>query len=125
MSRFNSNPSGFELVWTSPAPRIGIIARSPATTTLASLYTFLSDVHSNADRELGLRERSFSNFGCHLCLYVSGQSDTNVTCREGEIFTEDGELSGKCEYCWLYSDGRVSVRSMVTSPYQTKMAQHI
>jgi hypothetical protein len=89
---FNSKPNEFDLVWTSPAPRIGIIARSPTTSTLASLYTFMSKVRVDAEKELGRQDRNFSNFGCHLCLYVRGQSGTNVTCRRGQILTEDGSL---------------------------------
>ncbi len=83
---FDSNSSEFQLVWTSSAPRIGIVAQSPAGIKLASLYTFMSKVFSDIDK-------IFSKFGCHLCLYVSGQSDTNVTCRPGQILTKDGKLN--------------------------------
>jgi hypothetical protein len=92
LSTFYSNADEFQLVWTSPAPRIGIVARSPATATLASLYNSMSRVRSDIDRELGQRDRKFSNFGCHLCLYVRGQSGTTVTCRQGQVLTEDGKL---------------------------------
>jgi len=93
LSTFYSNSNEFQLVWTSPAPRIGIVAQSPATTTLASLYTFMSKVRSDADRELGRRDSKFSNFGCHLCLYVRGQSGTTVTCRQDQVLTENGRLT--------------------------------
>jgi hypothetical protein len=92
LSTFKSNSTEFQLVWTTPAPRIGVVAQSPTTNTLASLYTFMSQVRSNMSNELGRRNREFSNFGCHLCLYVRGQSGTTVTCRPGQIFTEAGTL---------------------------------
>ena len=93
LSTFNSNTNEFELVWTSPAPRIGIIARSPATTTLVSLYNFMSQVRSNIESQLSQRDKSISNFGCHFCLYVHGQSGTAVTCRQGQVLNENGQLS--------------------------------
>jgi hypothetical protein len=93
LSMFNSKSNEFQLVWTSPAPRIGIIAQSPTTSTLASLYTFMSKVRVDANEELSRRDKNFSNFGCHLCLYVRDQSGMNVTCRRGQTLTEDGKLS--------------------------------
>jgi hypothetical protein len=91
LSMFDSNE--FQLVWTSPAPRIGIVALPPAAPTLVTLYTFMSKVRSDIERELTRRDRSFSNFGCHLCLYVCGQSGTTVTRRQDQIFAEDGKLN--------------------------------
>jgi hypothetical protein len=93
LSRFNSNKDEFELVWTSPAPRISIIARSPDDTTLADLYKFMSQVHSDIQEELSRRNGSMTTFDCHLCLYVRGQSGTTVTSRQGQISTEDGQFT--------------------------------
>ena len=83
----------FQLVWTSPAPCIGVIAQSSKTPTLASLYSFLSKVRSDAEKELAQYDQKFANFGCHLCLYVRGQQSTTVTSRQGQILTENGELN--------------------------------
>ena len=91
LSTFNSND--YQLVWTAPDPRIGVIARSPNNQTLASLYDFMSRARVNIEQELTQRDRNFANFGCHLCLYVSGRSGTNVTQRQGQIFSEDGRLN--------------------------------
>ena len=89
---FGSKSNEFELVWTSPNPCIGIIARSPISSTLVSLYKFMSEVRIDAEKELSRQDKNYSNFGCHLCLYVRGQSGTNVTCRKGHILTENGSL---------------------------------
>lgn len=91
LSNFNMNSTEFQLVWTSPAPQIGVVARSSATSTLDSLYTFMSKVRSDLDQELGRCDKNFSNFGCHLCLYVRGQSGTSVTERSGTVLMEDGK----------------------------------
>lgn len=91
LSTFNSND--YQLVWTAPDPRIGVIARSPNNSTLASLYDFMSRVIVDAEKELNKRDRNFANFGCHLCLYVSAGSGTNVMQRQGRIFSENGNLS--------------------------------
>lgn len=91
LSTFNSNE--FQLVWITPAPRIGVIARSSNSTTLSSLYTFLSKVRVDAEKQLSKCDRNFANFGCHLCLYVSGSFGTNTTRRQSQIFSEDGRLT--------------------------------
>jgi hypothetical protein len=94
LSTFDSNSQDFQLVWTYPAPRIGIVARSPTTTTLGSLYKFMSKVRSDAEEALRKCDSSFARFGCHLCLYVRGQSDTTfVTCRQGQVLSENGQLN--------------------------------
>ena len=90
LSTFDSSSNEFKLVWTSPAPRIGIVARSPAASSLASLYTFLTNVRVAAEKILARHDRNFANFGCHLCLYVRDQSDTTVTCRPYRVLTENG-----------------------------------
>ncbi|CAF0868162.1 unnamed protein product [Rotaria sordida] len=92
LSILDANSRKFKLVWTYPAPRIGVKALNPRTTTLASLYNFMSEIRSNAEKELGQRDPKFANFGCHLCLYVCGQSGTTVTCRQDQVFTENGGL---------------------------------
>ncbi|CAF2400401.1 unnamed protein product [Rotaria sp. Silwood2] len=92
LSTLHANSREFKLVWMYPAPRIGVKALNPETMTLASLYKFMSEIRSNAEKELGRRDRKFANFGCHLCLYVCGQLGTSVTCRQGQVFTENGEL---------------------------------
>ncbi|CAF0957050.1 unnamed protein product [Adineta steineri] len=93
LSSFNLDTSKFNLVWTSPAPRIGIITRSPSNTSLADLYHFMTQTHSNTDKELPQWELNETTFDCHLCLYVRGQSGTAVTCREGKILSEDGQIT--------------------------------
>ena len=67
LSTFNSNTNKFEFVW---------ISRSPANTTLADLYNFMSQVHSNIEKELCKLDKKLTTFDCHLCLYVRGQSGT-------------------------------------------------
>jgi hypothetical protein len=93
LSTFDSNSNEFKLVWTSPAPRIGIVSQSPATSSLASLYTFMTNVRVAAERILAQNDPNFRNFGCHLCLYVRDQSGITVTCRPDQVFTENGGLN--------------------------------
>ncbi len=93
LSTFDSNSNEFKLVWTSPAPRIGIVSQSPATSSLASLYTFMTNVRVAAEKTLAQNDPNFLNFGCHLCLYVRDQSGTTVTCRPDQVFTENGGLN--------------------------------
>jgi hypothetical protein len=45
-----------------------------ANTTLADLYNFMLQVHSNIEKELCKPDKKFTTFDCHLCLYVRGQS---------------------------------------------------
>jgi hypothetical protein len=92
LSTLYSSSDEFKLVWTSPAPRIGIVAQSPTTSTLASLYTFMSNVRVAAEKALSRLDRNFSNFGCHLCLYVRGQEGTTVTCRQDRVLLPDGTI---------------------------------
>lgn len=82
----------FKLAWTSPAPRIAVIFQGSGNqvASLSSLYDFLSTVRQTADGALGKLDSSFRNFGCHLCLYVSGLAGTNVTRRSIQIFRPDG-----------------------------------
>jgi hypothetical protein len=94
LSTFDSNSQEFQLVWTYPAPRIGIVARSPSTSTLGSLYKFMSTVRSDAENKLKKCDANFTNFGCHICLYVCGQSGTSVTCRQGQVLTGNGQVNG-------------------------------
>ena len=91
LSTFNSDE--FQLAWTTPAPRIGVIARSSNSIPLSLLYAFMSKVRVDAEKTLSEYDRDFANFGCHLCLYVSGPSGTNATRRQGQIFSEDGQLN--------------------------------
>jgi len=93
LSNFDSDSDEFKLVWTVPAPRIGIVAQSPTTSSLASLYTFMSNVRVSAESTLARLDRNFANFGCHLCLYVSGQPGTSVTCRQGQVFMPNGTIN--------------------------------
>ena len=50
----------------------------------------MSTFRSTADATLSQKDEGFSNFGCHLCLYVCGQNGTSVTCRPDQILTENG-----------------------------------
>ncbi|CAF0872769.1 unnamed protein product [Adineta steineri] len=95
LSIFDLDTSKFNLVWTSPAPRIGIINRSPPNpnTSLADLYHFMEQIYFAMKKELREQEQKRKTFGCHLCLYVRGQSGTAVTCREGKILSEDGQIT--------------------------------
>ncbi|CAF1450098.1 unnamed protein product [Adineta steineri] len=85
-----ASSSEFKFVWLSPAPRIGIVAQSPSTSSLTSLYTFMEKTRANIEEELSQQDPKFTNFGCHLCLYVHGQSGTSVTCRPDRIIMENG-----------------------------------
>ncbi|CAF4336911.1 unnamed protein product [Adineta steineri] len=95
LSIFDLDTSKFNLVWTSPAPRIGIITRSPPNpnTSLADLYDFMEQIYSAMKNDLCEQEQNRKTFGCHLCLYVCGQLGTAVTCREGKILSEDGQIT--------------------------------
>ncbi|CAF1569925.1 unnamed protein product [Adineta steineri] len=81
-----------EEVWLSSSPRIGIVAQSPSTSNLGSLYTFMEKTRINAGKKLSQQDTRFTNFGCHLCLYVHGQSGTSVTCRQDRILMENGKF---------------------------------
>lgn len=91
LSALNIISTRFKLVWFYQEPRIGVIASDPQNTNLYSLYEFLSSVSINAEAMLSSKDSSFKNFGCHLCLYVSGRSDIKVTCRPGTVFTQNGQ----------------------------------
>ena len=90
---FNTPTNAFELVWTLSSPRIGIIARSPQTSTLANLYEFMSIAYLNIERELRRYTRNMNaEYDCHLCLFVRGQRGTNLTCREEQIISKNGRI---------------------------------
>ncbi|CAM4797381.1 unnamed protein product [Rotaria magnacalcarata] len=94
LSNLDANSNEFKLAWISSAPRIGVIALNPDNTTLASLYNFMSEVRVKATAELNRHDPTFNDFGCHLCLYVSGKtSDTKVTSRSGQVLRETGDLT--------------------------------
>ncbi|CAF1496956.1 unnamed protein product, partial [Adineta steineri] len=84
--------SEFTLVWLSSSPRIGIVAQSPSTSSLMSLYTFMEKTRVDAEKKLSQQNTKFTNFGCHLCLYVHGQSGTSVTRRQDRILMENGRF---------------------------------
>ncbi|CAF1405654.1 unnamed protein product [Adineta steineri] len=90
LSMFSS--SEFKLVWLSSSPRIGIVAQSPSTSNMMSLYTYMEKTRVDAEKELSQKQAKFKNFGCHLCLYVHGQSGTFVTCRQDQILNENGRI---------------------------------
>lgn len=93
LSTFNSNTNEFQLVWLASTPRIGVVAQAPAQTKLASLYQFMSNTRVSMERALSQVDRSFANFGCHLCLYVRDQMDTLTTCRPDQVLTANGTIS--------------------------------
>ncbi|CAF1496969.1 unnamed protein product [Adineta steineri] len=90
LSMFSS--SEFTLVWLSSSPRIGIVAQSPSTSNMMSLYTFMEKTRVDAEKKLSQQNTKFTNFGCHLCLYVYGQPGTSVTCRPDRILNENGRI---------------------------------
>ena len=60
--------------------------------TLADLYKFLSEIRENAERALQEHDRSFRNFGCHLCLYARGQNGISLTTRKVATLNDTGDI---------------------------------
>jgi len=85
LSSFNNGE--FSLVWTSPAPRIGIMWDSSKRSNLASLYDFMNNIRIQMEQHLRQSDKSFENFGCHQCLFVRGQLDTELTQRDCQVFS--------------------------------------
>ena len=92
LSTLDADSDDFKLAWTSSTPRIAVIFQGSGsrTATTASLYEFLLTVRGLAEKKLRALNSKFEDFSCHLCLYVSGSSNTNVTCRSGQIFNSNG-----------------------------------
>lgn len=92
LSTLDSQSQNFKLAWTSPTPRIAVIAQASAvnTATLASLYDFMSATRVRAESALSRLDTKFQNFGCHICLHVCGQSDIAVNCRTVNVLATDG-----------------------------------
>lgn len=89
---FNTSPQQFELVWQIPTPRIGIIALSPTNTNLKDLYNFMCQVYNAIQDQLRQYNQNMNiTFDCHLCLHVRSQLGINVTCRQGEILSLNGQ----------------------------------
>ena len=94
LSTLDVQSKGFQLAWSASTPRLVVLTRSPtAPCSLASLYQFMSQMRTTAERELRRLDRQFDNFGCHLCLYVSAHSGTNVTRRSDRILTADPTMN--------------------------------
>ncbi|CAF0818808.1 unnamed protein product [Rotaria sp. Silwood1] len=127
LSTLDANSREFKLIWTSPAPHIGVKALSPTTTTLASLYKFMSEVRANAEKKLGQHDSKFANFGCHLCLYVCGQSGMTVTCVFLKEFYRD-TIKFAIKYFYIELNGinaRVIDKKLITDPCKHNKSNHL
>lgn len=87
------NTSKFTLVYLASTPRIGILAKNTQI-NLRNLYFFMNNFYLTVRKKLSLINRSYENFGAHLCLYVSGKSQisSQVIQRSDRILVNDINL---------------------------------
>ncbi|CAF1210425.1 unnamed protein product [Adineta steineri] len=80
--------NGFSLVWMTPDPRIGVYSQKPQKLRL--LYDFMVDVKEQIEKDLLSKDKSFRNFGCHFCLFVSAENQANTTPRACKVLNGTG-----------------------------------
>ncbi|CAF1089256.1 unnamed protein product [Adineta steineri] len=80
--------NGFSLVWMTPDPRIGVYSQKPQQLRL--LYDFMVNVKEQMEKDLLSKDKSFRNFGCHFCLFVSAENQANTTPRASKGLNETG-----------------------------------
>ncbi|CAF1089318.1 unnamed protein product [Adineta steineri] len=72
----------------TPEPRIGVYSQKPQELRL--LYDFMVDVKEQMEIDLLSKDKSFRNFGCHFCLFVSAENQANTTPRAFKVLNETG-----------------------------------
>ncbi|CAF3863325.1 unnamed protein product [Adineta steineri] len=80
--------NGFSLVWMMPNPRIGVYSQKPQELRL--LYKFMVDVKEQMEKDLLSKDKSFRNFGCHFCLFVSAENQAHTIPRACKVLNETG-----------------------------------
>ncbi|CAF1029409.1 unnamed protein product [Didymodactylos carnosus] len=84
----------YGLICCCPTPRIGVFLKSKTTKpSLHHFYSFLSKMYEQAESQLKCWNNQYEQFGCHLCLFVSGQKQSaKVTEQIYHGFHQNGEL---------------------------------